>query len=119
MERDAARDFSLHVVEEHACFPNLGRSEAQQLNMLGSHLDGLSSTRTQNLQSPLRARSHARAAADLQHASGFAYLNYIDDRLDDWARAYYGDNLTRLRAIKARVDPSGFFRFPQGIPRRV
>jgi FAD/FMN-containing dehydrogenase len=49
-------------------------------------------------------------------ASGFAYLNYIDDRLPDWERAYYGDNLARLRTIKAHVDPSGFFRFAQAIP---
>ena len=48
-------------------------------------------------------------------ASGFAYLNYMDDRLTDWPRAYYGDNLARLRTIKARVDPDGFFRFAQAI----
>lgn len=49
------------------------------------------------------------------HASGYAYLNYMDDRLEGWEHAYYGDNLARLRAIKARVDPDGFFRFAQAI----
>ena len=54
-------------------------------------------------------------AAMAPHASGFAYINYIDDRLEGWERAYYGDNLARLRSIKARVDPDGFFRFAQSI----
>ena len=50
------------------------------------------------------------------HANGHAYLNYMDDRLPDWQQAYYGDNLARLRTIKAAIDPNDFFRFAQSIP---
>lgn len=53
--------------------------------------------------------------ATRQWRSGEAYQNYIDPRLDDWERAYYGSNLERLRQIKRDVDPENFFSYPQSI----
>jgi hypothetical protein len=52
----------------------------------------------------------------LRFSTGGAYQNFVDPSLANWQQAYYGDNLFRLRRIKTRVDPSGAFRFPQGIP---
>jgi FAD/FMN-containing dehydrogenase len=49
--------------------------------------------------------------------SGMAYQNYIDPTLEGWEHAYYGHNLTRLKATRARVDPHHFFDFPQAIGR--
>jgi FAD/FMN-containing dehydrogenase len=54
-------------------------------------------------------------AALRPHVSGQSYVNYADPDLADWARAYYGDNLARLRRIRAAVDPGRLFDFPQAL----
>ena len=50
------------------------------------------------------------------HVSGGAYVNYCDLELTDWANAYWGANLARLREIKKAVDPDNLFRHAQSVP---
>jgi hypothetical protein len=45
------------------------------------------------------------------------YVNYIDPSMPDWATAYYGANLPRLRGIAQHFDPYGVFAFAQGLTR--
>ena len=47
--------------------------------------------------------------------SGGVYPNFPDPELDDWERAYHGDNYARLARVKAEYDPANVFRFPQSV----
>jgi FAD/FMN-containing dehydrogenase len=51
------------------------------------------------------------------YVSGACYVNYCDlDLGEDYARAYWGDNLARLMKIKAAFDPKNVFRHAQSVP---
>jgi FAD/FMN-containing dehydrogenase len=54
--------------------------------------------------------------AMLPFATPESFQNFPDPSLGDWLQAYYGSNLPRLQHIKAAVDPTSVFRYPQGIP---
>jgi FAD/FMN-containing dehydrogenase len=53
--------------------------------------------------------------AMLPYTGRGAYVNFPDPSLADWRRAYYGGNLDRLAAVKAAVDPTNVFQFPQAV----
>jgi FAD/FMN-containing dehydrogenase len=58
----------------------------------------------------------SRLAQVLAPAAQGSYQNYIDPTLSNWAQAYYGANLGRLRRVKAVYDPDNVFHFAQSIP---
>jgi FAD/FMN-containing dehydrogenase len=58
--------------------------------------------------------SHVRELLD-GHGTGRAYQNFPDPKLADPLRAYYGQNLPRLRDVKRHYDPDDFFCHKQSI----
>jgi len=62
---------------------------------------------------PIDAYVRGFRAAMTPHWGDHAYVNYADASLGDPDAAYYGDNLPKLRAIKKKYDPTGFFTQPQ------
>jgi FAD/FMN-containing dehydrogenase len=55
-------------------------------------------------------------AAMLPFTTQGAYQNFSDPSLTDFLQAYYGANLPRLKQIKAQIDPTRVFNFPEAIP---
>ncbi len=49
------------------------------------------------------------------HSAGGAYINFMMDEGEERIKATYRDNYSRLAAIKARYDPTNFFRVNQNI----
>ena len=45
-----------------------------------------------------------------------SYQNFPNRSLEDWQRAYYGQNLEQLVKVKATYDPDDLFNNPQSIP---
>jgi FAD/FMN-containing dehydrogenase len=48
--------------------------------------------------------------------SGGAYVDDCELELADWADAYRGANLVRLKQVKSAFDPDSVFRHAQSVP---
>ena len=55
-------------------------------------------------------------AAMRPYVSGAAYVNYCDLDLAEYATAYWGQNLPRLKQIKSAFDPGNVFKHAQSVP---
>ncbi|KAK0448331.1 uncharacterized protein EV420DRAFT_1712324, partial [Desarmillaria tabescens] len=66
--------------------------------------------RCHNFQQPRRLELWVRVSLFT-----VTYMNYPDNRLDNWQDLYYGSHYTRLQALKKEFDPSNIFSFPLAI----
>jgi FAD/FMN-containing dehydrogenase len=86
------------------------------------HRTALASAQIYFKTPPGDAAEAARAVGEVRDGLGAlvgdtGYVNYIDPQLPNWAEAYYGGNLPRLKEIAAKYDPDRVFAFAQSIPR--
>jgi Berberine and berberine like len=70
---------------------------------------------------PAEAAPHLKDISELYavmrpFVSGASYVNYCDLELPEWASAYWGTNLSRLKQIKGNFDPNNVFRHALSIP---
>ncbi len=49
------------------------------------------------------------------HTPRESYQNFPNRTIEDWPEQYFGENLARLREVKAEWDPDGVFRSAQGL----
>lgn len=42
----------------------------------------------------------------------YAYINYIDNQVQDWENAYYRFNYPKLQRVKGKYDPKDMFSYP-------
>lgn len=75
---------------------------------IGSWRPGTAGTAQQNWLKGTHAALHP-------YASGAAYQNYTDPKLNDWRKAYYGTAAGRLTRLKREYDPGRLFTFPQAL----
>ncbi|SER86196.1 FAD-binding oxidoreductase [Lentzea albida] len=64
-----------------------------------------------------RARANLAAIRDGLGAlvGETGYVNYIDPQMPQWAQAYCGGNLARLKEVAAKYDPDHVFAFAQSV----
>ena len=92
------------VAPDATAFPH--RSALYSVQYTGTFDDGTD-------PEPIDAFVHGFRTAMTPHWGDHAYVNYPDGALTDPDAAYFGDNLPRLRSIKKKYDPTGFFSQPQ------
>jgi FAD/FMN-containing dehydrogenase len=75
---------------------------------------------TRAADTPVHLAQLAKVYAAMRpHMPGASYVNYCDLDLDDYANAYWGDNLGRLVAVKQQYDPDDLFHHAQSVPVSV
>jgi FAD/FMN-containing dehydrogenase len=72
---------------------------------------------TSAADTPARLASIAKLYAAMRpFMSGAAYVNYCDMDVANYASAYWGGNLARLKQIKHAADPENRFKHGQSVP---
>ena len=89
------------VDPSETAFPHRSALASAQIYMGGSAASAVGEVRS--------------ALGDLTGAHG--YVNYIDPKMPDWGKAYYGDNLAKLKQVAQTYDPDGVLAFAQSVAK--
>ena len=80
-------------------------------------IEACEAARAEEKESGMKFLDIAKVYAAMRpHVPGYSYVNYCDLDLTDYPKAYWGDNLPRLMAVKQQYDPDNLFHHAQSVP---
>lgn len=76
---------------------------------------GIQSVWEESQYAPINREWVKESFKDIELITTGSFINFPFAELEDYEKAYYGNNINKLREVKCKYDPYDVFNFPQGI----